>query len=98
MKDSYTFSYWAKGIGEGKMAWGFTIGGSLDLYPTGGILAWNTGNGSDNPFQNGGTNVRYPTDGNWHHYVITGGPNSSNVLTTTLYIDGEFKGIAKTYK
>ena len=91
MKDSYTFSYWAKhGTGtamSGKMVWGFKDGGYLDVYPTGGYLTWNTGDGSQNPFKNGSTNVTYPTDGEWHHYTITG-----DGTKTLLYLDGEYKG------
>ena len=97
MKNSYTFSYWAKhGTNtamDGKMIWGFHDGGYLDVYPTGGYLTWNTGDGASNPFMNNSTNVSYPTDGLWHHYAITG--DGSQVL---LYIDGEYKGKAKTYK
>ena len=32
-------------------------------------------------------------NGSWHHYAITG-----DGTTTTLYIDGEKKGISSTYK
>jgi hypothetical protein len=91
MKDTYTFSYWAKhGSGtsmDGKMVWGFHDGGYLDVYPSGGYLTWNTGDGGTNLFKNNGTSIPYPTDGLWHHYAITG-----NGSQTLLYIDGNYKG------
>ena len=93
--NSYTFSYWAK-ISDmnGKMAFGFSDGNRLNLYPTNSIFCWNTGDSADNPFQNSGTNVTFTSyNGAWHHYAITG-----NGTTTTLYIDGEKKGTAKTYR
>lgn len=97
MKNTYTFSYWAKhGTGtsmDGKMVWGFHDGGALDVYPSGGYLTWNTGDGGTNLFKNNGTSIPYPTDGLWHHYVITG-----NGSRTLLYIDGNYKGQAITYK
>lgn len=97
MKDTYTFSYWAKhgrdNSMDGKMVWGFYDGGWLDVYPTGGYLTWNTGDGGTNLFKDNGTSISYPTDGLWHHYAITG-----NGSQTLLYIDGNYKGQAITYK
>lgn len=93
--NSYTFSYWAK-INDmsGKMAFGFGDGNRLNLYPTNSIFCWNTGDSGDNPFQNNGSNITFtPYNGGWHHYTITG-----DGTTTTLYIDGEKKGTAKTYR
>ena len=93
--NSYTFSYWAKISDMNmKMAFGFSDGNRLNLYPTNSIFCWNTGDSADNPFQNSGTNVTFASyNGAWHHYTITG-----NGTTTTLYIDGEKKGTAKAYR
>lgn len=93
--NSYTFSYWAKISNmDGKMVFGFGDGNRLNLYPTNSIFCWNTGDSADNPFQNNGTNITSASyNGAWHHYCITG-----NGTTTTLYIDGEKKGTAKTYR
>lgn len=93
--NSYTIAYWAK-ISDmnKKMAFGFSDGNRLNLYPTGSVICWNTGDGSDNPFKNNGTSISYTSyNGGWHHYAITG-----NGTTTTLYIDGVRVGDATTYK
>jgi hypothetical protein len=89
--NSYTFSWWGKYTNySGHMMWGFANGNRLNLYMSGGNFYWNTGDGSNNPF-----NVSAATygDGNWHHFAISG-----DGTTTKLYIDGEFKANAKTYK
>ena len=93
--NSYTFSYWAKISNmDNKMVFGFSDGNKLNLYPTNSIFCWNTGDSADNPFQNNGTNITFTSyNGAWHHYAITG-----NGTTTTLYIDGEKKGTARTYR
>lgn len=93
--NSYTFSYWAK-ISDmsSKMAFGFSDGNRLNLYPTNSIFCWNTGDAADNPFKNNGTNVTFTSyNGAWHHYTVTG-----DGTTTTLYIDGEKKGVARIYR
>lgn len=92
--NSYTFSYWAKNSSIiNKMAWGFSDGNHLNLYPIDNGFCWNTGDGGANPFVNNGNTIAIePYNGDWHHYAITG-----NGSTTTLYIDGEKKGIT-TYK
>ena len=53
LSNSYTFSWWSKHSDlNGKMAWGFSNGNRLNLYPAGTNFCWNTGDGSDNPFKN----------------------------------------------
>ena len=89
--NSYTFSWWGKYTNySGHMMWGFANGNRLNLYMSSGNFYWNTGDGNNNPF-----NVSAATygDGNWHHFAISG-----DGTTTKLYIDGEFKANAKTYK
>lgn len=93
--NSYTIAYWAK-ISDmnNKMAFGFGDGNRLNLYPTGSVICWNTGDGANNPFKNNGTSISYTSyNGGWHHYAITG-----NGTTSTLYIDGVRVGDATTYK
>jgi hypothetical protein len=89
--NSYTFSWWAKYSNyNGHMMWGFSDGNRLNLFMSGGNFYWNTGDGSSNPF-----NVSASTygDNQWHHFAVTG-----DGTTAKLYIDGEFKADAKTYK
>lgn len=92
--NSYTFSWWSKITDmSGRMAWGFGDGNRLNLYPS-GAFCWNTGDGGNNKFQNNGTAVSFtPYNNAWHLYTITG-----DGTTTKLYIDGELKGNAMTYK
>ena len=88
--NSYTFSWWQYNIGSNNMPWGFSDGNRLNPYHTGN-LCWNTGDGGSNPFV---PNIISSTLYNsWHHIVITG-----NGTDTKLYIDGEYKGKATTYK
>ena len=89
--NTYTFSWWAKYTNySSHMMWGFSNGNRLNLYMTSSIFCWNTGDGGSNTF-----NVSAATygDNNWHHFAVTG-----DGTTTKLYIDGEFKANAKTYK
>lgn len=92
----YSISFWAKrpySSTDNGMPFGFADGNRLNLYFYQGKLYWNTGDSQDNPFQSGGTAVSYPTDNQWHHYVIT-----ANGSTNTLYIDGEVKGTARIFR
>ena len=106
MKNSYTFSYWAK-INEihGKMTFGFTNGNRLNVFPWSNEsnpdaapakswFNWNTNDSAQNPFKKNGTNVLIsPYNGAWHHYTITGNGSAS-----ILYIDGEYAGTALNYR
>jgi hypothetical protein len=64
---------------------GNNYGSGPNIYCTGNIIAWNTGDGGNNAF----TNSYYP-NAQWHHIVIT---NDYNV-TAKLYIDGKLIGTA----
>lgn len=91
----FTFAIWGKGAANESMPWGYSsAANSINLYfSEDGYLYWNTGDSNANPFSNNGTQVAFPTDGAWHHYVVTG-----DGATATLYVDGVKKGTAKTYK
>ena len=85
----FTFAWWARNSYKG-MFWGFTNGNRLNLYMASDVYYWNTGDGTNNPFGISSSTYR---DGNWHHYAVTG-----DGTTVKLYIDGEFKANAKTFK
>jgi hypothetical protein len=106
MKDSYTFSYWAK-IPQihGKMVFGFIDGNRLNVFPWNtdsdpdaspnkSWFNWNTNDSANTPFRSSSGNVLIePYNNTWHHYVITG-----NGSDTKLYIDGAYAGTASSYK
>lgn len=58
-----------------------------NIYFTGNIIAWNTGDGGTNAF----ANSSYPSTNAWHFVVVT---NSSSANTAKLYIDGAYVGAA----
>lgn len=92
--NSFTISWWSN-ISDmsGKMAWGFSDGNRLNVYPA-TYFCWNTGDGGSNPFKNNGTSVSCsPYNGAWHHYAVTG-----NGSVNILYIDGKEVGRSTTYK
>ena len=93
MANSYTFAWWQYNISTGNMPWGFSNGNRLNCYHC-SPLCWNTGDGSSNQFKNNGATIA-PTEvqNGWHHMVVTG-----DGTATKLYIDGEYKGTAITYK
>jgi hypothetical protein len=64
---------------------GNNYGSGPNVYFTGNIIAWNTGDGGNNAF----SNSSYP-NAQWHHIVVT---NDYNV-TAKLYIDGKLIGTA----
>ena len=87
--NTYSFAWWARNTAQG-MFWGFSNGNRLNLYMANDVYYWNTGDGSNNPFNLSSTTDR---DNNWHHYVVTG-----DGTTVKLYIDGGQKATAKTFK
>ncbi len=93
MANSYTFSWWQYNTSDTNMPWGFSDGNRLNLYHT-SPLCWNTGDGTKNPFKDGGTTISPSSvQNNWHHMVVTG-----DGISTKLYIDGAYKGTAITYR
>lgn len=77
------------------MAWVIvaTSSDKLNLYEN-GLYSLNTGDGTNNPFQDSsGNTINVLHDDKWHHFAIIFNSNE-----TKLYIDGLYKGNAKTFK
>lgn len=62
-----------------------------DLYFTGGVICWNTGDGNSNPFKNNGANVTQPSLNTWHHYAVVVDAEKNKAY---LYLNGEYYGEA----
>lgn len=92
--NSYTIAWWGKcATFSGTMHWGFSDGVRLNGIFNGNL--WNTGDSGQNPLYKPGTTtqVTAPSTGVWHHFAMTGDGTNCKV-----YLDGEYWGIAKTYK
>lgn len=86
---------WSKTATNGKMMWVLeaTSYSSLNLYAS-SVYSLNVGNGSTNAFKDNNNNtITVFNDNKWHHFVVTFGNNQSK-----LYIDGDYKGMAPTFK
>lgn len=93
--DEVTIAYWSKTSTNSKMAWVLecTLSNYLNLYEA-NIYTLNSGDANNNPYKTpSNANINVLHDGKWHHFAITWGNNESK-----LYIDGEYKGKAQTYK
>lgn len=92
-----TISWWEKTSATTDMSWAMTCSASsigMNLYHN-GIYTLNIGDGNDNPFQtDSGSNISVYTDNKWHHLAVTFNGSSK----AKLYIDGIYKGTAKTYR
>ena len=90
-----TIAWWSKTSVNGKMSWVLESDASslLNLYEN-SIYTLNTGDGNGNTFKtSANANINVLHDGKWHHFAVVF--NASSVL---LYIDGEYKGKATTYR
>ncbi len=89
-------SGWFQKVGtqDSMMPWGMTRnGGNLDLWFVGGYLYNNIGDSQSNPFRNAALQpVAFPTDGAWHHYVVSNIGGTSAIAN--LWIDGVLRGNA----
>lgn len=86
---------WTKTTVNGKMSWTLvsSISDRMNLWES-NIYTLNTGDSNNNPFQDSsGNTIAVLHDGNWHHFVVTFGSSIAK-----LYIDGVYRGTAKTFK
>lgn len=90
---SYSFSAWGYLTSNSVSCMLFSLnnGGGPDLYMTTGIVCWNTGDSSSNPFKNGSTNCPIPSLNTWHLYTVL---SNKELGIVELYIDGNYKGKA----
>jgi hypothetical protein len=87
--------WWSKTTVHKKMAWVLesTASPLLCNYEN-SYYTLNTGDGTGNPYvTSSNANISVLHDGNWHHFVMTFGSGVAK-----LYIDGVFRGTAKTFK
>ena len=93
--DKVTIAWWSKTTTNAKMPWVLecVTSSHLNFYED-GIYSLNMGDGNANPFQtSANANINALHDGNWHHFVVT-----FDSVQALLYIDGVYKGKAKTYR
>lgn len=89
-----TIACWGKTSVSGKMKWVLqaNVYAHLNLFES-SFYTLNTGDSNNNPFKDGSNNVPVLTDNKWHHFVVTFGNNQAK-----LYIDGQYRGTAITFK
>ena len=90
-----SITWWSKTTVNGKMSWTLvsSVSDRMNLWES-NIYTLNTGDSNNNPFQDSsGNTIAVLHDGNWHHFVITFGSSVAK-----LYIDGVYRGTAKTFK
>ena len=86
---------WVKTSINDKMIWVIeaTSSNKLNLWQYQGVYYLNTGDSTQNPFVNNGTNVTGFTDGQWHHLAVV----FDNDICK-IYKDGIYAGAATTFK
>lgn len=87
--------WWSKTSTNGKMPWVLesTASNKLNFYES-TIYTLNTGDSNNNPFvTSSNSNINVLHDGKWHHFVVTFGSSKAK-----LYIDGVYRGTAKTFR
>ena len=92
-----TISWWEKTSTTGDMSWGIgcsAYSGGMNIFHA-SIYTLNVGDSNDNPFlTDSGDSITVYTDNKWHHLAVT----FNGVDKAKLYIDGIYKGTAKTYR
>lgn len=92
---SATIACWVKTTTNGKMSWVLRSNASnvLNLYQSSNYTL-NTGDGNTNLFQDNSNNsIACLHDGQWHHQVVVWDTDVAK-----LYIDGIYRGTAKTFR
>jgi hypothetical protein len=92
-----TIAWWSKTTTNNKMPWVIEAPSAANWT----LNCWeytnyylNVGDSTNNPFKtDSGANISCLHDGNWHHFAIT-----FDSVNAKLYIDGEYKGKAQTYR
>ena len=95
LDSNVSIACWSKTTTNSKMMWVLESDASeiLNLFDYGEYYL-NTGDSANNPYlTDAGSKITCLHDGAWHHFVIT-----FNGTQSLLYIDGEYKGKAKTYR
>ena len=90
-----TIAHWSKTSTNGKMAWVLecSVSKYLNLFES-TIYTLNTGDSNNNPFKTpNNEDISVLHDNKWHHFAVTWGDSVAK-----LYIDGEYKGTALTFK
>lgn len=90
-----TICWWSKTTVNGKMAWVLesTASNKLNVYES-TYYTLNTGDGNTNLFvTSSNANISVLHDGAWHHFAVTFGSSKAK-----LYIDGTYRGTAKTFR
>lgn len=90
-----TIAWWSKTTVNGKMSWVLESDASAILnFFESNIYTLNVGDSNNNPFKtSANANINVLHDGKWHHFAVVFDANS-----VLLYIDGEYKGKATTYR
>ena len=87
--------WWSKTSTNAKMPWVLesTASNKLNFFES-TIYTLNTGDSNNNPFvTSSNSNINVLHDGKWHHFVVTFGSSKAK-----LYIDGVYRGTAKTFR
>lgn len=90
-----TICCWSKTSTQKRMKWVIEceVSDRLNLCEN-GFYTLNTGDSNENPFKDESNNtIPVLVDGVWHHFAVTFGNNQAK-----LYIDGQYRGTATTFK
>lgn len=87
---------WSKTATNGDMMWalGSDVFNWLNLYNS-SQYCLNSGDNTNNPFlDDAGNKINCLLDNQWHHFCVT----FTGLQEAKIYIDGQLKGTAKTYR